>query len=188
MTKQEKRIAIELGSVVIVFLLIAHLATINWKTVAVYAPVATPIIALGAAIIALRAIATQRDIAMRRAAIDFFLKTEMDATILGLYATFKNRAPDLPALAQNPKFAEDQDYKSIRGFLNICELIAVGIREDTFSNRVSFAYWGDVLPQSYQAACPLIERIRVTSGEGTAHTYCDLEWLCERWKSNPPRA
>src|SRR5690348_14471066 len=107
MTKQERRIAIELGSILAVFLLVTHLVTIDWKTVGVYAPIATSVIALCAAIIALRAITTQRDIALRRATIDFFLKTEMDVTIIGLYATFKKRAADLPALAQDPKFAEE---------------------------------------------------------------------------------
>ena len=70
--------------------------------------------------------------------------------------------------------------------MNICELIAVGIHEKAFSNRVSFAYWGDVLPDALERTWPLIEVIRRTPDEGTRWTYSDLEKLCKRWKDDPP--
>jgi hypothetical protein len=38
--------------------------------------------------------------------------------------------------------------------------IAVGINEGAFSERVSQAYWGDVLPDSYVDALPLIQWVR----------------------------
>src|SRR2546428_3230408 len=59
------------------------------ETAAKFAPIATALIALVASCIALCAIRAQRDIARRRAAIDFFLKTEMDDTVLKLYKRFK---------------------------------------------------------------------------------------------------
>lgn len=147
------------------------------------APVATACIALGAAIIAWRAIRAQRDVARRRAAIDFFLKTEMDEKIIALYKKFKAREGSFEKWADNPAFKFDPDYDDIRTFLNICELIAVGIRQKTFSKHVSRAYWGDVLPRTYKEARPLIEKIRNTPGEGTPHTYVDLQKLCEKWRS-----
>jgi hypothetical protein len=54
----------------------------TFKMAASYAPLATAFVALCAAIIALIAMFIQRDVARRRAAIDFFLKTEMDATAI----------------------------------------------------------------------------------------------------------
>ena len=41
------------------------------------------------------------------------------------------------------------EYKDARTFLNICELIAVGVNKGAFSESVSKAYWGDVLPNAY---------------------------------------
>ena len=52
------------------------------ETVAKLAPIGTALIALSAAIIALLAILAQMHIARRRAAIDFFLKTEVDTHTL----------------------------------------------------------------------------------------------------------
>ncbi len=129
------------------------------------------------------AIRAQRDIARRRAAIDFFLKTEMDDTVVKLYKTFKQLSPTIKELLAKPDLTKTQEYHDIRAFLNICELIAVGINEGAFSDRVSYAYWGDVLPHSYRDAEPLIKQIRNTPGEGTAHTYADLEKLCKKWTS-----
>ena len=75
----------------------------------------------------------------------------------------------------------DPTYRKIRAFLNLCELIAVGVKQKTFSERVSYAYWGDVLPQTLQHMEPLLREIRATPGEGTQHTYQDLDWICDGW-------
>jgi hypothetical protein len=153
----------------------------TWDKAPTYGPVATSFVALFGAVVALLTILAQRDIARRRAAIDFFLKTEMDQTTIELYKTFKRRAYSFDEWAQRIDFTRDRDYNDIRSFLNICELIAVGVLQKAFSGRVSYAYWGDVLPYAYNTALPLIERIRTTPGEGTRHTYSDLQELCGRW-------
>jgi hypothetical protein len=152
-----------------------------WDKTPTYAPVATALVALTAAAIACWAIFAQRDIARRRAAIDFFLKTEMDDKIIGLYKKFRSREGTFEAWAANPAFRHDPDYDDIRAFLNICELIAVGIFHKAFSKKISYAYWGDVLPNCYRHARPLIEKIRQTPSEGTKHTYIDLQKLCKKW-------
>ena len=92
-------------------------------------------------------------------------------------------SPTIKELVAKPDLTNTQEYHDIRAFLNICDLIAVGINEGAFSDRVSSAYWGDVLPDSYRDAEPLIKQIRSTPGEGTAHTYADLEKLCKKWSS-----
>jgi hypothetical protein len=68
----------------------------------------------------------------------------------------------------------------------LADLVRAGlatVNGGAFSDRVSSAYWGDVLPDSYRDAEPLIKQIRSTPGEGTAHTYADLEKLCKKWTS-----
>ena len=149
-----------------------------WETIAKIAPIGTALIAMSAAIIALCAIRAQRDIAKRRAAIDFFLKTEMDATAIALYDKFKTHTLALTAM---PTMTGSAHYRDVRAFLNICELIAIGINKGAFSESVSYAYWGDVIPNSYQTARQLINRIRTTSGEGSPATYAELERLAEKW-------
>jgi Domain of unknown function (DUF4760) len=157
-----------------------------WEGVGKVAPIATALIALVAASIALRAINAQRDIARRRAAIDFFLKTEMDTDLVKLYKLFKQIAPTLKEGSLSD-FTKTEHYHQIRDFLAICELIAVGVNEQAFSARVSWAYWGDILPQSYRDAKPLIDYVRKTPGEGTSRTCCELEKLCNRWAKRPPK-
>jgi Domain of unknown function (DUF4760) len=157
-----------------------------WETVAKLAPIGTALIALVAAITALCAIRAQRDIARRRAAIDFFFKTEMDATAIGLYNKFKTHAPSITSMPTIPQAWTD--YREVRAFLNICELIAVGIKNKAFSESVSYAYWGDVIPQSYRTAKQLITNIRNTPGEGSRYTYEDLEKLAEEWSKKEAKA
>ena len=55
------------------------------EEVAKLAPIGTAFIAILAASIALWSLCTQKSIARRRAAIDFFPKTEMDDTMLKAY-------------------------------------------------------------------------------------------------------
>lgn len=140
-----------------------------------------------AAAIALLAIAAQRDIARRRAAIDFFLKTEMDAGIIELYRKFKKSVPTLASVQSMASFTKTKKYHDIRAFLSICELIAVGVNEKAFSERVSLLYWGDVLPQTYRDAKPLIDYVRKILGEGTENTCIELEKLCTKWAKKKKR-
>jgi len=160
--------------------------TPTWEEIAKLAPIATACIALLAAFVATRAIYAQRDIAMRRAAIDFFLKTEMDDKLIVLYKTFKKHTKDVVKLMADPNFVETTEYHDIRAFLNICELIAVGVNEKAFSNRLSYKYWGVVLSDSYNATLPLIQKIREMPGEGEANTYIELQILCADWRENSP--
>lgn len=152
-----------------------------FENAAKFSPLGTATIALGAAIIAFLAIRAQRDIARRRAAIDFFLKTEMDQTMIELYSEFKRIVPTIASHPSIPDFAKTKDYEKVRAFLNICELIAVGINQDAFSERVSYAYWGDILPYAYKTTLPLIKYVRDNTDDGSAATYIDLERIYRKW-------
>ena len=152
-----------------------------------FAPIVTAIIALLAALIAVISILDQRNIARRRTAIDFFLKTQMDATGIELYNDFRRIAPGIAAITSMESFVATPEHSRVRSFLNVCELIAVGINENVFSERVSYAYWGDVLPWSYQAAEPLIKYVRQRQGEGTPSTYRDLERVAKDWAERNAR-
>jgi hypothetical protein len=55
-----------------------------------YAPFLTPVVGIGAAVIAMLAIRAQKSIARKRAAIDFFLKTDLDHNMLTAHADFES--------------------------------------------------------------------------------------------------
>jgi hypothetical protein len=59
-----------------------------WETIAKLAPIGTALIVLIAAIIALSSMWVQMHIARRRASIDFFLKAQLDKTVIDLYNRF----------------------------------------------------------------------------------------------------
>jgi hypothetical protein len=138
---------------------------------------------LAAACIAWRAINAQKDIARKRAAIDFFLKTEMDEKVIEIYQAFERTTPDVRKIISQPTFGpQSSEHFILRKWLNICELIAVGVNKGAFSESVSFDYWGDVLPASFNDAKPYIDHIRNTLGMGGPLTFDDLEVLCVRWR------
>ena len=85
---------------------------------------------------------------------------ELDDTLVKLYKRFKQLSPTIKELLAKPYLTNTQEYHDIRAFLSICELIAVGIKKSAFSKSVSFAYWGDIIPDSYQTAKELITNIR----------------------------
>ena len=150
------------------------------------APLATAGVALGAAVIAFSAIYAQRDIARRRAAIDFFLKTEMDQGMIDLYNKFQPIASRIAQIPSMAEFSKTEDYKQARAFLNVCELIAMGINHGAFSERVSLAYWGDVLPNAYRNTLPLIQYVRQSGGDSSATTYIEIEKICKKWRGEIP--
>jgi Domain of unknown function (DUF4760) len=109
-----------------------------------------------------------------------------DKTVIDLYNKFKANAP-LTAFVPDPSDLTRSDYNDTRAFLNICELIAVGVNKGAFSKSVSEAYWGDVIPDAYQTAKQLIN-IRTTPGEGSRYTYVNLEKLAKRWAKRTKKA
>jgi Domain of unknown function (DUF4760) len=99
----------------------------QWLTAAV------AILALG---IAAASVLTQREIARKRAAIDFFVKTEMDKHTLDQHKLYKAAVEKLSAhLNANGSletFAQTPEYWHIRDYLNLHELMGVGINQDVF--------------------------------------------------------
>src|SRR5207244_12077959 len=102
-----------------------------WETIGKLAPIGTALIVLIAAIIALGAMWVQMHIARRRASIDFFLKTEMDKTVIDLYNKFKANAP-LIAFVPDPSDLTRRYYNDTRAFINICKLIDMDVMKCQF--------------------------------------------------------
>lgn len=153
------------------------------ETLLALQPLVTVIIGLIAAVTAVIALLTQRNIARRRTAIDFFLKTETEEKLIDAYNDFKSLVPDIPVIAARANLRYgDPDHRKIRKWLNLCELISVGVNLKAFSNKVSVDYWADVIKEAYESSLPLIQRIRTTPHLGSANTLIQLELLYSRWR------
>jgi hypothetical protein len=145
--------------------------------------------AIAAAIIAGVTIYTQRDIARKRAAVDVFIKTEMDEKMIEAYERFNTGIAAMSTTGNIEEFckSENPHYLAIRKYLNVHELIAVGIKHEVLDKDVCYHYWCDTLTNGYRNAKPLIEYL--LSRPENKYTYSDLrrlnfDWL-KRMKTDP---
>jgi Domain of unknown function (DUF4760) len=156
---------------------------VDWDWIALHAPIATACIALVAATIAAIAIGVQRSIARQRASIDFFVKTEMDKSMLDAHENYLKGVIKLREAAGNwttmAAFEKTPDYQHVRTYLNIHELIAVAINRKVFDEDVCYHFWSDTLVRHCTEASAVFKLLR-RSPEPHA-TYHDLKILFERW-------
>jgi hypothetical protein len=93
----------------------------------------TAVIATAGGGIAIWSIMSQRAIARRRAAFDVFLKTETDEKMLTAYDNFHTGIIEMKKATSVDDFCTSEamrpHYLWIRKYLNVHELIAVGIKE-----------------------------------------------------------
>jgi hypothetical protein len=151
------------------------------------APVITACVALGAAWIALRSIATQKLIARKRAAIDFFLKTETDNYMITAWKAFETARQAVKECNDIRAFAEKETerWAHLRNYLNLHELMAVGVRQQVLDDSVCFDFWRGELFRAYRDCKVAIEHIQTTPGE--KGTYVELVALHEQWSKRPKR-
>ena len=109
----------------------------------------TAIVAVSAAGVAAVGITIQWRLARRRAAIDFFLKTEADKHLVDAYDEFWAGIRHMRTIAiQDFCTSEKEDvrkhYFAVRKYLNVHELIAVGIKNGMFDDRTCYDFWSRV--------------------------------------------
>jgi len=133
---------------------------------------------------AIIAILTQTRVARRRAAIDFFLKTDLDEKMLEAHKDFEKALKQLKVhLADGGAvkgFAETNEdtYRQIWKYLNVHELVAVGIRRKVFDGRVCYNFWGDALVRHARETEAVIAYEIET---GTPSAYLELRLLNAKW-------
>jgi Domain of unknown function (DUF4760) len=145
----------------------------------------TAIVALFAVLVAATGIIIQWWLARKRAAIDFFLKTEADKHLLEAYDKFhagveqmKSMTIDVFCTSKDEPIREH--YFAVRKYLNIHELIAVGIKNGMFHDRTCYDFWAGILFRGVDAARPVIDHVRRRPGREA--TYSELEILYTKWK------
>jgi hypothetical protein len=160
-TAQERQIARELSMIYLAYAGIVtatHMAT-DWGSVPQWI---TAIVAVFAVLVAAVGIAVQRSVARKRAAVDFFIKTEMDRHLLDSYDDFWTgidcmKTMEVGAFYGSKEKKIRKHYFSVRKYLNVHELIAVGIKSGMLDDRTCFDFWCDVLVRGVEAARPLID-------------------------------
>lgn len=150
------------------------------------AQIATAGVALVALAVAWISVATQKATARRQAAIDFFLKTEMDQYLRTAYDNYRAALEPMNKANSIAEFfrSNPSDYWKIRTYLDINELISVGINNKVFDQRVCHGFWSTVLTDICRDADKVIVHARKEPhGE---HAYDQLIEVNARWVG-PPR-
>jgi Domain of unknown function (DUF4760) len=173
-----------------------------WEHVAKFAPIVTAAIALVAASIAFfaartawRSLQTQKSLALKKSAIDFFLKVEMDKSMLDDYSAYKRGLSELAKQDKNNTSAEydlnfwrESDpvcYDAITRYLDVIELMATAIKSGAFDEEVCFGLWSRVLSEAVKNAKPVIDNERINP---ELRTYDDLLELERDWRARLPNS
>jgi hypothetical protein len=147
-------------------------------------------VAVAAGVIALYNIHAQRQIARRRASFDLFLKTETDDKMVDSYDNFHKGLAAMRSASSPADFctseATRKQYYWVRKYLNVHELVAVGLKEKVLDYDTCYIYWGDILVNNCNDARPILDYVR--SRPRNAFTYVDLETLNADWKVKRERA
>jgi hypothetical protein len=189
MTAQERRIVRELSAIYTVFGLViggwqmASTSNLDWGNVPQWVTSTVAVVALTTTIIG---IAIQWRLARRRAAVDFFLKTEADKHLLDAYDEFWigiefMKTVDIDTFCTSKEENVRKLYFALRKYLNIHELIAVGIKNGMFDDRTCYDFWSGVLIRCVEAAHPVIQHVQARPGARAI--YIELETLYARWKA-----
>ena len=93
----------------------------------------------------------------------------MDEKMLKAYDLYVESKAKMPSSSSMKEFYRTEDCDHVLDYLNILELMAVGIHHNTFDQRICFVYWCDFIKESV-ADC-------------RAHSYEDLVRLEKRWTS-----
>lgn len=146
----------------------------------------TAMVAALALIVATSGVLMQWSVARKRAAIDFFLKTEADAHMIAAYDKFwagilKMRTMDVTAFCTSEDEEIRQQYFAVRQYLNIHELVAVGIKNGMFDKNTCYDFWSGVLLRSVEEGRPVIDFIRARAGR--EQTYEEMLRLYQEWKA-----
>jgi hypothetical protein len=149
-----------------------------------YAPLLTAATALAAVVLAWLAIGAQKEIARKRASVDFFLKSDLDSANLAASRMFEPDADIVTkAIGKGKTYADIQgmcQYKTVYEYMNTHELLTIGMNNGIFDEKICFEYWGAALVGHCGAAKEILIMTRNQSGNETA--YVEVLELNERWK------
>ncbi|MGX4801653.1 DUF4760 domain-containing protein [Bradyrhizobium guangdongense] len=80
---------------------------------------------------------------------------------------------------KSPDGKLSDDYRNINTYLNVHELVAVGIKNKVFDHDVCYNFWSDALVRHTERTKAIIEH--EVSSEGGAAAYFELRRLSAKW-------
>jgi len=89
-------------------------------------------------------------------------------------------APSVESFCTSSDEQTRKHYLSIRKYLNVHELVAVGIREEVLDPEVCYSYWCDALANNYSDAKPVLDFL--AGRDKNKYTYSDLHKLYAEWE------
>ena len=105
----------------------------------------------------------------------------MDEKMLAAYNTYVTSKAEMNAYSDMKAFCQTEHYDHVRAYLNILELMAVGVHNNTFDQRICYAYWCDFIKGAVRDCRPLLEYLRTLPSGNVS--YGDLVRLEKRWTS-----
>jgi hypothetical protein len=152
----------------------------EWGTLPQWITALIAACALAAAVISIK---SQREIARKRAATDFFVKTEMDRDTLASHKKFLDAMETLQRFLVAGKsyddFSRDDAYLHLRDYLNLQELMAVGILNEVFDEDVCYFFWSGEMERTYRRTKKFVLYVQALPGE--QDTYVELVKVAKRW-------
>jgi hypothetical protein len=156
-----------------------------------WATIVTAAIAVLAVFVAWLSISAQRKIARCSAAVDFFMKTEMDNDMINAFRESEKAIKELQASPSIEAFVQTDLWRPIQRYLNVHELMAVAVHTRIFDQRICYSFWADILTKAHRDTEKLIAYRREEAGG--AGSYEDLlrlhrrwsgrRWIWQRWRS-----
>jgi hypothetical protein len=111
------------------------------------------------------------------------IKTEMDEKMIVAYDSFHTGLNEMRKAKSVEEFCTSEasrpHYLAIRKYLNVHELIAVGIRKKVLDHDVCYEYWCDTLTNGYRDAKPVSEYVR--NKPKNKYTYSELHSTNTKW-------
>ena len=152
----------------------------NWDYAATHAPSLTGAMAVCAVIGAIISICVQRRTAQTRAAIDFFLKTETDEKMLEAHQKYRSGVAALKKSTNIAAFAQMDDCRSVRSYLNVHELLAVGVNRGAIHYAVARDFWINELGKACIDCNRLLLHLEGDPAE--KRTYSEMKTLNQEWQ------
>src|SRR5271170_1146876 len=158
-----------------------------WVSVGKIAPILTALIAFGAATIAWFALRAQKKLAGHKAALDFFLKSEMDHQMVDIYEKYDIALQALESASDGEVFKKSnpEEYKQVRRFLNIVELMALGVRKKAMDQDVCRDFWYNIVTRAASKGKKIIDHVQLQPGSEL--TYQEIVNLGESWIAQAKR-
>jgi hypothetical protein len=166
--------------------LVTAFETVHWflSKLVKYGTLITATVAIVGGGIALYSIYVTRVIARRRAAIDFFLKTEGDRSIVEIFQKFDESLEQVNGDIEDGKTLKQvtatEEYRVVHACLNIHELLAISVENAVFDEKVAYNYWSGVLVGHCKQAEKLINFSREEPDDYSA--YIGMLRLNKKWK------